>query len=75
MKKRTYGLTRVVDPDPRSRGERGVLERHGEPCSVDEVEEADHGLTRVVDPDSRSRGETWRALFGEEADLRPYEGR
>ena len=31
-KKRTYGLTRVVYPDPRSRGEKGVLGRHGEPC-------------------------------------------
>ena len=29
-KKRTYGLPRVVSPDPRSRGEKGFPERHGE---------------------------------------------
>ena len=37
-KKRSYGLTRVVYPDPRSRSENRGLERHGEPCVGDSME-------------------------------------
>ena len=40
-KKRSYGLTRVVYPDPRSRSEERDLERHEERCIEDAMEAAE----------------------------------
>ena len=40
-KGRSYGLTRVEYPDPRSRSEKRGLERHGKACVVDVMEESE----------------------------------
>ena len=53
-----HGLTRVVDPDSRSRGEKGVLERTWRALlGARRGKRRTYGLTRVVYPDPRSRGE------------------
>ena len=52
-KKRSYGLTRVVHPDPRSRSENRGLERHGEPCAGDSMERG--GVTALQGPLTQTR--------------------
>ena len=56
-KKRTYGLTRVVYPDPRSRGEKGVLGRHEEPCVMRSVRCSDRELLVNAETESARKRE------------------
>ena len=84
-KKRSYGLTRVVHPDPRSRSENRGLERHGEPCAGDSMERG--GVTALQGPLTQTRylgarGGVWNDMRSaawwkqwKEAELRLSAGR
>ena len=79
-KKRSYGLTRVVYPDPRSRSENRGLERHGEPCVGDSMERGgvtalQGSLTQTRHLEPEGVWNDMRSAARKEAELRPSAGR